>query len=107
MSCEQPLETPLVSRGEMIVPFQQTEPGAEQVRFVGGFHSWGLATLQFSSYQGELLGEPSGGVETVQDIKGSGKNTIRRQRGRNGEPSVTTVRTKPNMLSGLEPYCWF
>ena len=73
MSCEQPLEASLVCRGEMVVSFQQTEPGFEQVRFVGGFHSWGLAALQFSAYQGQSLGEPSGGVEPVQDVTGSGK----------------------------------
>ena len=60
----------------MVVSFQQTEPGAEQVGFVGGFHSWGLAALQFSSYQGESLGEPSDGVEPVQDVTGCGKITM-------------------------------
>ena len=73
MSREQPLETSLVCRGEMVVSFQQTKPGSEQVRFVGRFHSWGLAALQFSSYQGQSLGEPSGGVEPVKDVTGSGK----------------------------------
>ena len=57
----------------MVVSFQQTKPGSEQVRFAGRFHSWGLAALQFSSYQGQSLGEPSDGVEPVQDVTGSGK----------------------------------
>ena len=35
MSSEQPVEAFPVRGGEMVVSFQQTKPGAEQVRFVG------------------------------------------------------------------------
>ena len=72
MSSEQPLETSLVPGGEMVVSFQQTEPGSEQVRFVGRFHSWGLAALQFSSYQGQSLGRTIGRRGT-----GPGRDGIR------------------------------
>ena len=34
----------------MVVSAQQTEPGAEQVRFESRFHIWGLAVLQFPAY---------------------------------------------------------
>ena len=42
----------------------------------GGFHTGRLAALQFSAYQSEPLGEPSDGVEAVQDMTGSGKITM-------------------------------
>ena len=41
----------------------------------GGFHTGRLAALQFSAYQSEPLGEPSDGVEPVQDMTSSGKIT--------------------------------
>ena len=52
------------------------ERALEQVRFVGGFHTGRLAALQFPEYQGQSLGEPSDGVEPVQDMTGSGKITM-------------------------------
>ena len=76
MSSEQPVEAFPVRGGEMVVSFQQTKPGAEQVRFVGRFHTGRLAALQFPAYQGQSLGEPSDGVEAVQDMTGSGKITM-------------------------------
>ena len=42
----------------------------------GGFHTGRLAALQFPAYQIEPLGEPSDGVEAVQDMTGSGKITM-------------------------------
>ena len=42
----------------------------------GGFHTGRLAALQFPAYQGQSLGEPSDGVEAVQDMTGSGKITM-------------------------------
>ena len=34
----------------------------------GGFHTGRLAALQLPAYQSEPLGEPSDGVEAVQDM---------------------------------------
>ena len=42
----------------------------------GGFHTGRLAALQFPAYQSEPLGEPSDGVEPVQDMTGPGKITM-------------------------------
>ena len=57
----------------MVVSFQESETGAEQVRMKGGFHTGRLAALQFSAYQGQPLGEPADGMEPVQDVTSSGK----------------------------------
>ena len=44
----------------------------------GGFHTGRLAALQFPAYQGQPLGEPSDGVEPVQNMTGSGKIAVDR-----------------------------
>ena len=70
---KQPVQVSLFCWGEMIGPLEQTEPGSEQVRFEGGFHTWGLAALQLPPYQGQSLGEPSSGVEPIENVTSSGK----------------------------------
>ncbi len=57
-------------RSETVVSFQESEPGAEQVRFEAGFTPGGWRR-QFSAYQGSPWATI--GLEAVQDVTGSGK----------------------------------
>ena len=85
MSREQRWRTLLVSGGEMVVSFQQTEPGSEQGRFAGPVSLLGVGGVAVLFVPGSVpSSEPSGGVETVQDVTGSGKIQLDSGGGRNG-----------------------
>ena len=66
MSVEQPTQMGLVGVCEMIRPAQQSESCSEQVRFLCWGTLLGGTALQFSSYQGEALGEPADDMKAVQ-----------------------------------------
>ena len=55
MSREQPVETLLVSGGEMVVSFQQTEPGSEQGRFAGPVSLLGVGGVAVLFVPGSVL----------------------------------------------------
>ena len=56
-------------------PSEESEPGSQRVRIEGGFHTWGLAALEFPAYQGQSLGEPSDRVEPDWGHDGCGEDT--------------------------------
>ena len=74
MSREQTMETSLVPGGEMVVSFQQTKPGSEQVRFAGPVSLLGVSGVAVLFVPGSVLpANHRAAWKPVQDVTGSGK----------------------------------